>query len=145
MQIVIALTDEAKKFLKRKGVGDDLIKKYKIGFGKFYGTAWITIPTYNVDSEIQYIKLLHYPGDAPNDFGESSRKYATFPQEHKPTIFNERTLFGKDECVIVGSEPDAIVASQYLEIPVIGIPEIDTLKNRATGAFSRQGYYLYLD
>ena len=122
------LTDEAKQFLERKGLNDGLIKKYNIGFGKFYETTWITIPVYNADREIQHIRLLHLSGDESNDGGETGEVYSTFPQKHEPTIFNEDALFGKDECVIVGSELDAIVASRYLEIPVIGISEIDVLK-----------------
>lgn len=140
------LTDDAKQYLYRKGLDDDLIRKYKIGFGRFYGTTWITIPVYDADKEVQYIKLLHYPEDAPNNHGEPSKKYATFPQEHEPTIFNSEALFGKNECVIVGSELDAIVASQYLEIPVIGLPKIDALKiERLEHLTDKDTFYIWLD
>ena len=141
-----ALTDEAKQFLERKGLDDGLIRKFNIGFGKFYGTTWITIPVYNVDRGIQYIRLLQYQEDESSDDGETSEVHSTFPQRHEPTIFNEEALFGKDECVIVGSELDAIVASQHLEIPVIGMSEIDVLKpERLEHLADKDNIYVWQD
>lgn len=146
LNCTLTLTDDAKQYLERKGVTNELVRKFNIGFGKFYGTTWITVPIYDVDSKMQYIKLLHYPEDAPNDYGKPSEEYATFPQDHEPIIFNEEALFGKDECVIVGSELDAIVASQYLEIPVIGISEFDVLKpERVERLADKDTIYVWLD
>lgn len=129
LNCTLTLTDEAKQYLERKGLNDDLIKKFSIGFGKFYGTTWITIPVYNADREIQYIKLLHFAEESLDDSNNTSVKYTTFPHEHNPIIFNEGSLFNKDECVIVDDELGAIVASQHFEIPVVGISEIEALES----------------
>lgn len=140
------LTDDAKQYLYRKGLDDDLIRKYKIGFGKFYGTTWITIPIYNADREMEYIRLLQYLEDASDALGSSNEQAATFPREYIPTVFNSEALSGKNECVIVGSELDAIVASQYLEIPVIGLPEIDAIRiERLEHLADKDTIYIWID
>ncbi len=135
------LNDKAEKYLIHNGLSPETIKKYDLGFGEFYGTKWITIPIYGIDKEVKYIKLFHFPDD-PLDTQE---KYDTFPKEYEPILFNEDTLFGKDECMIVEGELNAIVASQYLEMPVIGVSEGGKFEHRLAENLPRAGtIYLWL-
>ena len=141
----LSMKADVKEHLKRKGLSDDLIKKFKVGFGNAYGKSWITIPVYNLDREIEYIQLLRYPEATTSNLGEFCEELNTFPQEHIPTIFNEEALFGKNECVIVSNEIDAIVASQFLEIPVIGVTEIDALRiSRLEHLADKDTIYIWL-
>lgn len=123
LNCTLTLTEEARQFLHGKGVTDESIKSYLIGFSRFYDADWFTIPVYNTDDQIEYIRLLR-----SSDNTDDGIEWETFPQRVKPIIFNEDALFGKEECMIVGSELDAIVASQYLEMPVIALPMVDAFK-----------------
>ena len=108
-----SLTEEAAQCLNSIGINDGTIKKFKIGFGKFYDEEWITLPVYDRDGLLRYIKLLSYQ-DILSRHTNSNIKTLTYPKECNPIIFNESTLFGRIDCVVVGSEFDAVVASQYL-------------------------------
>jgi len=43
------LPDHIRRYLNARGITDAIIEDYKLGWGKFYGRWWITIPIKDID------------------------------------------------------------------------------------------------
>lgn len=74
------LPEEIRVYLNGRGIKDDIINKYKLGYGKFYGKNYITIPIFGEDG-YKFFKLRQDPRD-----GDSK---ITYPQKGA-----ESQLFG---------------------------------------------------
>lgn len=57
------LPDNIRNYLNKRGINDEIINYYKLGFGTFYRKKWITIPIKNKDGEYIFFKLRQSPED----------------------------------------------------------------------------------
>ncbi|MDL1953049.1 toprim domain-containing protein [Candidatus Uhrbacteria bacterium UHB] len=58
-----ALPQPIREYLHKRGLTDDVIDKYKLGYGQFYRKQWITIPIKDVYGNYSYFKLRQDPAD----------------------------------------------------------------------------------
>lgn len=107
-----ALTNEAKEYLHDRGINDSSIEEYQLGFGNVHGTTWITIPVYQ-DGEIAYIKLRHFPENAPCIHDRPVGKYSNYPAGCDTTLFNQDKAKDAKDVLIVEGELDAIIVNQH--------------------------------
>lgn len=123
-----ALTEDAKKYLHDRGINDISIEKYQLGSGRIYGTTWITIPVYDIDGELAYIKLRHFPEDAPCDYDRPVSKYSIYPSGSGAALFNANNIKEAEDILIVEGEFDAIIANQYNLPPAVAVSSATTFK-----------------
>lgn len=58
-----ALPPHIREYLHKRGLTDEVIDKYKLGYGQFYRKQWITIPIKDVYGNYSYFKLRQDPAD----------------------------------------------------------------------------------
>ncbi len=124
-----ALTKEARDYLHERGITDESIDNFQLGFGHVNGTTWITIPVYDDSGQIHYIKLRHFPEDAPCIYDSPVvGKYSNFPAGCETILFNEGSIDDAEDILIVEGELDAIIASQHDLPPAVAVPAADVFK-----------------
>lgn len=111
-----ALPPHIRKWLNdERGIDDDTIEQYKLGFGNFHGRNWITIPIPNKAGNFTFLKLRQDPNDKYNKLG----KYMVYPKGSQATIYGWNSLKdNKSEVVICEGELDCLVLESNL-IPAI--------------------------
>jgi len=57
----LALTSDIRKYLNTRGISDPVVDAFKLGWGKFYGKYWITIPIKNIYGSFCFFKLRQDP------------------------------------------------------------------------------------
>jgi len=57
----LALPAHIRQYLNARGVSDAIIDAHKLGWGKFYGKNWITIPIKDIYGAFQFFKLRRDP------------------------------------------------------------------------------------
>ncbi len=124
-----ALTTEARDYLHSRGITDESIERFHLGFGRVYGTTWITIPAYDDSGQIHYIKLRHFPEDAICEYDRPVSKYSNYPSGCDTILFNEAGIKDSEDILIVEGEFDAIIASQYNLPPAVALPAADVFKS----------------
>ena len=77
------MPERIRSYLNSRGVSDEIITKYKIGYGNFYGSNWITIPM-KKSGEIDY--SFFYLRKDPEDKNESLPKNLSFPKGKGETV-----------------------------------------------------------
>lgn len=108
------LPDKIKNYLNNRGINNNLIEEFKLGYGEFYGKNWITIPILNKDGEPIFIKLRQDPDDATND-----SKYKFYPPGKEAALYGVEHLGAyTDTVVICEGELDAIILQSF------GIPAV---------------------
>ena len=91
------LTPQIRKYLNDRGISDDIINEYKLGYGYFYGGNYITIPVKNNEG-YAYFKLRQDPANGKQKF--------TFPKgAAKATLFGS---FDSERLFICEGEMDAM-------------------------------------
>ncbi len=75
-----ALPERIKEYLIRRGISEELIDKYKIGYGRFYGRTWITTPVKDKDGKYIFFKLRRDP--------EQGDKKGTYPKGVEAQIYD---------------------------------------------------------
>lgn len=95
-ECVINLPGRIREYLNSRAISDEIIEKYKIGYGTFYGKNWITIPM-RKEGELEY--SFFYLRKDPEDKSDIP-KNLSYPKGKGETL-----LFGeyadKDEDVII--------------------------------------------
>jgi DNA primase len=106
--------DNIKSYLADRGITDELISQFKIGYGEFYGRKWITIPIKDIDGNFCFLKLRKDPSDEGND-----NKYKFYPTGSSAEIFGRECLKdNKNMIVVCEGEFDCIMLQNF------GIPAI---------------------
>jgi DNA primase len=103
---------QARRYLKDRGVTNDQILKWKIGFcksGEYEGR--VVIPSFNLDGDVNYYVTRSYTGDW--------RKYKNSPLSKNKMIFNELFLDFSKEIIITEGVFDSIVAGDN-SVPLLG-------------------------
>jgi hypothetical protein len=109
-----AIPDHIRKYLNDRGITNEIIEKKKLGWGRFYGKNWITIPIANIDGEYIFFKLRKDPNDKT-----IGAKYKVFPTGNQAEIYGRDNLTesGKD-LVICEGEFDCMILEKF-DIPAI--------------------------
>ncbi|MCL5070826.1 MAG: toprim domain-containing protein [Actinobacteria bacterium] len=79
-----SMPERIRTYLKDRGINDELIEKYKLGYGYFYNKNWITIPIKDRSGKYIFFKLREDP--------DSGNKKITFPRGSKAQIYDWDTL-----------------------------------------------------
>lgn len=98
-----ALPDHIREYLHNRGLTDEIIDQYKLGYGQFYRKQWITIPIKDIYGNYSYFKLRQDP-TLGND-------KITYPKSGaKAQVFDWRSLtYDTDELVICEGEMDRLL------------------------------------
>ncbi len=108
-----ALPENIRQYLHNRGINDDLINHFKIGWGEFYNKYWITIPIKNKDGDFVFFKLRRDPQS------EQGNKYQFYPTGSESTLFGWDMFKGNQDMVMIcEGEFDAMLLQS------IGIPAI---------------------
>jgi len=91
-----SLPPHIREYLNDRGITDTLIATYKLGWGKFYGKWWITIPIPDMDGNFTFLKLRKDPEDSAN-----SNKYKFYPTGSEATIYGWDILKNSIEAVVI--------------------------------------------
>ncbi len=110
----LSLPENIKSYLVDRGITDDLVGQFKIGYGEFYDRKWITIPVKDRDGIFCFLKLRKDPSDESND-----NKYKFYPTGSGAEIFGRECLKdNKDMVVVCEGEFDCMMLQNF------GIPSI---------------------
>lgn len=122
------LSKDVRVYLNSRGISNDSIEEYQIGFGDLCCTTCITIPVRGASGEVEYIKLRHFPENAPFEHDSMPFKYLNYPRGCNTTLFNGVAAMGRDEVLIVEGEFDAIIANQNGLPLAVGLPGATNFK-----------------
>jgi 5S rRNA maturation endonuclease (ribonuclease M5) len=107
-----ALPDSIRRYLNGRLITDELIDDYQLGYGKFYGRNWITIPIADERGEWSFLKLRQDPQDADNP-----DKYKFYPMGSSAAIFNLQALQGNEDLIVIceGEFDSLVLQSQGIQ------------------------------
>lgn len=109
-----AMPARTREYLNARGITDELVDEYKLGWGEFYGKWWITIPISDKDGEYTFFKLRQDPEDNGNQ-----NKYMFYPVGSEATIYGWESLRGsRSTLVICEGEFDRLILSKFA-VPTI--------------------------
>lgn len=98
-----ALPDHIREYLHNRGLTDEIIDQYKLGYGQFYRKQWITIPIKDIYGNYSYFKLRQDP-----TLGNDKITYPKSGAEAQ--IFDWKSLtYDTDEIVICEGELDRLL------------------------------------
>lgn len=104
-----ALPVRIREYLNGRGIIDELVSEFKLGWGEFYGKWWITIPIPDKDGKYTFFKLRQDPEDQSNP-----DKYKFYPVGSEATIYGWENLKGsKSKLVICEGEFDRLILSKF--------------------------------
>ena len=106
------LPDRIRQYLNQRGITDEIISEFKLGFGQFYNKFWITIPVKDKGGDFVFLKLRKDPADKTNP-----DKYKFYPQGSSSTIFGWE-MINEDMVVICEGEFDQLLLRGHA-IPAI--------------------------
>ena len=94
----LALPANIRHYLNARGIADAVIDAHKLGWGKFYGKNWITIPIKDIYGAFRYFKLRQDPNAGSNKI--------TYPKSTKTNpveaqIYGWDMLAGKAERIVI--------------------------------------------
>src|SRR3989344_4183697 len=101
-----ALTPEIINYLNKRGITDDRISQYKVGYISEYGTWWIAIPIKDLNGNYSFLKLRQDP-----KYGD---KKMTWPNGIEAQIYDwESLIMAKDRVLIAEGEMDALLMKSH--------------------------------
>jgi hypothetical protein len=87
------LPERVRSYLNDRGIINDTINDYKLGYGQFYGKNWITIPIKNRDEKYAFFKLRQDPSEGSNKI--------TFPKGSEAEIYDWETLKQNEDLIVI--------------------------------------------
>ncbi len=90
------LSENIRKYLNNRGISDNVINEYKLGYGKFYNKNYITIPIMG-ENGYSFFKLRQDPKDGDGKI--------TYPKGAEATIFGS---YDEERQIICEGELDAL-------------------------------------
>lgn len=102
-----ALPPNIRAYLNARGIPDDLINQFKLGWGEFYGGNWIVIPIPKKDSPQEYA-LLKLRRD-PEAKDEKTPKMKVWPIGATHELFDWSMFKGATNLVLCEGEFDCMV------------------------------------
>jgi hypothetical protein len=98
-----AIIPRIRQYLNARGISDALISDYKLGYGKFYSSYWITIPIKDIYGNYSFFKLRQDPLHGNDKI--------TFPKGIEAQIYGWETIEkGGESLLICEGELDRLVA-----------------------------------
>ncbi len=88
-----ALPANIRHYLNARGISDVIIDSHKLGWGKFYGKWWITIPIQDIHGTYLFFKLRQDPN--------TGKDKITYPKGVEAQIYGWDTLQSEVERIIV--------------------------------------------
>lgn len=85
-----------RSYLNSRGLSDDTINRYKLGYSSFYERNWITIPVFDAGGDPLLLKLRRDPDDKDN-----KNKFKFYPLGSKATIYGWENLANNEELIVV--------------------------------------------
>lgn len=136
---------DVRDYFNGRGVNNDSIDRFMLGLAKFDEHYRFSIPVFDRNGKVAYIKLLRTPADDKSEIaaeklgGEPISKYMIYPIDADPLLVGEDLLIKStsSDVLICDDELDRIIAIQEgVKMPVVtgGGAElrnewIDSLKN----------------
>lgn len=121
-------------YLHSRGITDEMIINYKLGYGSFYGVNWIVIPVFDVSGEPLFTKLRRDP-KVGEDVEPS--KYKFYPMGSDATIYGWSSLLCTNMIVVVEGEFDRMIMESK------GIPAITSTGGAMT--FKKEWLIVFKD
>ena len=90
------MPEHIRNYLNARGITDELIRDYYLGFGHFYGKNWITIQVKDEKDRFSFLKLRKDPED--NDNPDKSK---VFPFGKEAEIYGWDTLQETEEKIVI--------------------------------------------
>ena len=109
-----SLPDPIRQYLNSRGISNEQITDYKLGYGKFYGRNWITIPVADDEGHWSFLKLRQDPQDADNP-----DKYKFYPTGSSAAIYNLQALDGNEDLIVICEGEFDCLVLQSRGIPAI--------------------------
>ncbi|OGN26033.1 MAG: hypothetical protein A2925_04875 [Candidatus Yanofskybacteria bacterium RIFCSPLOWO2_01_FULL_44_22] len=88
-----ALPESIRQYLRSRGLTDAVIDEYKLGYGKFYGKLWITIPIKDTYGNYAFFKLRQDP-----TFGDGK---ITFPKGAEAQLYDWQMLENTNGPIVI--------------------------------------------
>jgi hypothetical protein len=88
-----ALPVDIRQYLNARGITDAVIDAHKLGWGKFYGKWWITIPIKDVYGAFRFFKLRQDPNAGDNKI--------TYPKGVEAQLYGWDTLASSAERIVI--------------------------------------------
>ncbi len=89
----LALPIDIRQYLNARGITDAVIDEKRLGWGKFYGKWWITIPVPDIDGDFIFFKLRQDPSTGDDKM--------TFPSGIEAQIYGWETLQTSSEKIVI--------------------------------------------
>jgi hypothetical protein len=80
-------------YLVARGINNELIDKYKLGWGRFYGKQWITIPIKDSEGDYSFFKLRQDPAQGNDKI--------TYPKGIEAQIYDWEELNNNQESIMI--------------------------------------------
>jgi len=97
-----AIPDRIREYLNKRGITDEIIKEYNLGWGYYYKQWWITIPVKDITGQYIFFKLRQDP--------EKGNDKMTYPKGVHAQIYDWDTLKkATDKIVICEGEFDRLL------------------------------------
>jgi 5S rRNA maturation endonuclease (ribonuclease M5) len=113
-ELNLAIPDRIRGYLNGRGIPDELISEYQLGWGKFYGKWWIVIPIPDTNGKYQFLKLRKDPDDRSNE-----TKYKFYPAGSEATIYGWESINSNmSPLVVCEGEFDRLILRKFA-IPAI--------------------------
>lgn len=127
------------EYLHARGISDDVISKYKIGYKYEYGSCWIAIPIKDIDSNYSFFKLRQDP--------KYGKEKMTWPNGGKAQIYDwETLLMASDRILIAEGEMDALLMKSKGIACITGTHGAETTKDEWMEHFKPEiEYYICYD
>ncbi|MFC1612734.1 toprim domain-containing protein [Patescibacteria group bacterium] len=90
------LPERIRRYLNKRGLTDDFISEFKLGYGQFYKKSWITIPITDIDGNVLFFKLRQDPDDKDNP-----HKLKAYPSGSKATIYGLEMLKNNEDMIMI--------------------------------------------
>src|SRR3989338_5740493 len=98
----LALPAHIRQYLNARGISDAVIDAHKLGWGKFYGKQWITIPIKDIYGNYAFFKLRQDPA-----YGNDK---ITYPRGAEAQLYSWENLGNPgDQLVICEGEMDCLL------------------------------------
>src|SRR3989338_4276877 len=89
----LALPANIRQYLNARGVSDAVIDAHKLGWGKFYGKNWITIPIQDIYGAFRFFKLRQDPNAGDNKI--------TYPRGVEAQIYGWEMLTNANNSLVI--------------------------------------------
>jgi hypothetical protein len=120
------MPERIRTYLNNRGITDEIIRDYSLGFGSFYERNWITIPIKDEGGKFSFLKLRMDPEDDTNP-----DKSKVFPFGKEAQIYGWDTLQETEEKIVIAEgEFDRLILLSK------GIPAVTS--TGGAGTFKRE-------